>query len=82
MGRTRSLTAAALGTALALSGVAGAQSPVTQDSVHFTGGPSQARAFTVVAADVTSGPSGENAIGQVRFAIGVSLFGGRRHASR
>jgi hypothetical protein len=53
---------------LALPGVSGAQIP-TQDSVVLTGGPAQTANFTVIDIDATSGPSGENPTGQVRFDV-------------
>jgi hypothetical protein len=68
--------AVGVGAVLALPGVAGAQVP-RQDSVTFTGGPGQAGSFTVIAVDATSGPSGENPSGQVRFnAFGIFNLSG------
>jgi hypothetical protein len=67
--------AAAAG-ALALPGVAGAQAPA-QDSVVLTGGPAVAGSITVIALNATSGPSGENPTGEVRFFVsGVIPVGG------
>lgn len=64
--------AAVVGVALAVPRVSSAQAPLAQDSVSFTGGPSQAGSYTVFTVDATSGPSGENPSGQVRF----DVFGG------
>jgi hypothetical protein len=78
MGRRAVFVAAAivLAVGLAVPGVSGAQVP-TQDSVVLTGGPAQAGVFTVIALDATSGPSGENPTGQVRFvAFGALNVGG------
>jgi hypothetical protein len=65
-----------VGAALALPGVSSAQTP-TQDSVVLTGGPAQAGGFTLFTINATSGPSGENPAGQVRFdVLGVLSVGG------
>jgi hypothetical protein len=70
MGRRRLFLATAIGLAVGLAwpGVSGAQTP-TQDSVVLTGAPAQAGQFTVRVIDATSGPSGENPTGEVRFDI-------------
>jgi hypothetical protein len=60
--------AVAAGVCFAWPGVAGAQAPA-QDSVVLMGGPAQAGLFTLIAINATSGPSGENPSGQVRFDI-------------
>ena len=62
--------AAAVGGVLALPGVSVAQAPAGQDSVAFTGGPSEAGDYTVVELDATSGPGGENPSGRVVFRVG------------
>jgi hypothetical protein len=62
------VAAIGIGAALALPGVSGAQAP-TEDSVNLTGGPAQAGEFSVITIDATSGPSGENPTGQVRFDV-------------
>ena len=67
--------AVGVGVVLALPGVSGAQTP-TQDSVVLNGGPAEAGSFTVIDIDATSGPSGENPTGQVRFDIFGFFFGG------
>jgi hypothetical protein len=67
--------AVGVGVALAFPGVSGAQIP-TQDSVILTGGPAQAGAFTLIDIDATSGPSGENPTGQVRFDVSGLSIGG------
>ena len=65
-----------VGMALALPGVAGAQTP-THDSVTLTGGPGQANFFSAITVDAISGPSGENPSGRVSFiALGTVNIGG------
>jgi hypothetical protein len=66
-----------VGASLAVPGVSGAQTP-GQDSVRLTGGPAIANLFVVIDLTATSGPSGENPTGQVRFdvpALPVSVGG-------
>jgi hypothetical protein len=77
VGRRRLFVVAATGLAvgLALPGVSGAQVP-TQDSVVLTGGFASAGFFFVRVIDATSGPSGENPTGEVRFDAGGFLFSG------
>src|SRR4051794_10822361 len=46
----------------------------TQDSVVLTGGPASAGPFAELDLGATSGPSGEDASGQVRFIVTVGPF--------
>jgi hypothetical protein len=64
-----------LAVALALPGLAVAQAP-TQDSVVLTGSPARAGPFSLLAINATSGPSGENATGEVRFDVAGFSLGG------
>jgi hypothetical protein len=63
-----------LAAALALPGLAAAQVP-TQDSVVLIGSRAEAGPFALFEINATSGPSGENARGEVRFdAVGSIIF--------
>jgi hypothetical protein len=65
------LAGAVVGAVLAVPTGAAAQAP-RQDSVTLTGGPGVANEEVVFTLNATSGPSGENPSGQVRFtALGV-----------
>jgi hypothetical protein len=78
------VTAAVVGAALALPAVSGAAQtpPPEQDSVVLTGGPvvvnQPFNIFTVFDINATSGPSGENPTGGVRFDVvgGLIRIGG------
>ena len=60
--------AVAVGVTLAMPGASLAQAP-GQDSVVLTSGPARAGSYVVNELNATSGPSGENPTGQVRFDV-------------